>query len=48
MVAIGRPHTILYQSSIATISLYCTVSEIQPHIPKFKEFTWPSTHPFRG
>jgi len=28
MLPIDRPHTIFYQSSIATVSLSCTVSEI--------------------
>jgi len=34
MVPDDRPHTISYQSSTATMSLSCTISEILSHFPK--------------
>ena len=38
---------ISYYSPIVTMSLFCTVSEILPHLLKFKEITWPRTHPIQ-
>ena len=49
MVPFDRPHTIFYQSSIATMSLSCTVSEILSLISQNLKCSGDSEHaPFGG